>query len=269
MLAQERRFRIREMLEAQRTVTAAELTRTLGVTPATIRRDLAALEAEGILVRSHGGAVSRTSSTSYQPAYQSLLRTNELEKQTIARAAEPLILEGDTVFLEGSTTVYELAKLLRGRQRLTVVTNSPPIVSVFQHSAGVSVISTGGDLQKDQMYLSGVWTSRAIDEIRVDKAVIGVTALDLAYGMSAATHAEAAVKKGLLKAARQSIALADHSKFGHQCFAFVAPITDVHLMVTDSGIDSTVAAELKKLGIQLIVAERKGSSKKAAKHIAG
>ena len=128
LLAEERRFRIREILSRERTVTASELIRMLGVTAATIRRDLAALEKEGVLVRSHGGAVSRTSSTNFQPSYEALGRSNRAEKQAIAREAERLILDGETVFLEGSTTVYELARRLLHRNRLTVITNSPPIV---------------------------------------------------------------------------------------------------------------------------------------------
>jgi DeoR family fructose operon transcriptional repressor len=128
MLAEERRFRIREMLSEQRTITASELCASLGVTAATIRRDLASLEHEGVLVRSHGGAVSQMSSTKFQPSYETLARSNSEEKKAIARAAEDLILDGDTVFLEGSTTVYELAARLQNRSRLTVVTNSPTIV---------------------------------------------------------------------------------------------------------------------------------------------
>src|SRR5208282_697899 len=135
LLAEERRFRIRELLSRERTVTASELIRTLGVTAATIRRDLAVLEQEGVLERSHGGAVSRTSSTNFQPSYEALGRSNRAEKQAIAR---------------------ELARRLLRRNRLNVITNSPPIVDELQRSQHVSVISTGGELQKDVFYLSGV-----------------------------------------------------------------------------------------------------------------
>ena len=135
MLAEERRFRIREILAVNRTVSAAELTDLLGVTAATIRRDLAALEDEGVLLRSHGGAVSRTSSTSFQPSYNALVRTNPGAKYAIAREAAKLILDGETLFLEGSTTVFELAKQLNQNQRVTVVTNSPLIVTQLQSNS--------------------------------------------------------------------------------------------------------------------------------------
>jgi DeoR/GlpR family transcriptional regulator of sugar metabolism len=255
LLAEERRFRIREILSRERTVTASDLIHSLDVTAATIRRDLAALEKEGVLVRSHGGAVSRTSSTNFQPSYEALGRSNRVEKQAIAREAERLILDGETVFLEGSTTVYELARRLLHRNRLTVITNSPPIVEELQRSQHVSVISTGGELQKDVFYLSGVWAQRAIAEIRVDKAVLGVSAIDPTYGISTASQAEAQIKKMILKAARVSIAVADHSKFGNQGFAYVGPITDIDILVTDSGADAQYLRPLREAGVELILAD--------------
>jgi DeoR family transcriptional regulator, fructose operon transcriptional repressor len=253
LLAEERRFRIREILSRQRTVMASELIRSLGVTAATVRRDLAVLQKEGVLVRSHGGAVSRTSSTSFQPSYDALGRINRAEKQAIAWEAERLILDGEAIFLEGSTTVYELARRLLHR-RLTVITNSPPIIELFQRSQHVSVISTGGELQKDVFYLSGVWAQTALSEIRVDKAVLGVSAIDPAYGVSTASPAEAQIKKMILRAARVSIALADHSKFGNQGFAYVCPITDIDILVTDSATDPKYLNPLRESGLQLIVA---------------
>jgi DeoR family fructose operon transcriptional repressor len=255
LLAEERRFRIREILSRERTVSASELIRTLDVTAATIRRDLAALEKEGVLVRSHGGAVSRASSTNFQPSYEALGRSHRAEKQAIAREAERLILDGETVFLEGSTTVYELARRLLHRNRLTVITNSPPIVEELQRSQHVSVISTGGELQKDVFYLSGVWAQRALSEIRVDKAVLGVSAIDPSYGISTASQAEAQIKKMILKSARVSIAVADHSKFGNQGFAYVGPITDIDILVTDSAADPQYLRPLREAGVELILAD--------------
>jgi DeoR family transcriptional regulator, fructose operon transcriptional repressor len=255
MLAEERRFQIREILTAQRTVTAAELCEKLRVTPATIRRDLAALQQEGVLVRSHGGAVSRTSSTNFQPSYEALLRSNSEAKREIARVAEQLVLDGDTIFLEGSTTVLELAKLLAQRHRLTVVTNSPTIVCELQRSPGVAVLCTGGELQKETFYLSGEWAQRSLSELRLDKAVLGVSAIDLQYGISTASHAEAQIKKMLTHAAKTRIALADHGKFGRQSFAYVGPVTDIDTLVTDSGTDPRYIKELREAGLQVMVAE--------------
>jgi DeoR family transcriptional regulator, fructose operon transcriptional repressor len=256
MLAEERRFQIREILAAQRTVSAAELCERLKVTAATIRRDLAELEQEGVLVRSHGGAVSRMSSTNFQPTYDALIRSENEEKRQIARIAEQFVLDGDTIFLEGSTSVFELARRLVHRHRLTVVTNSPTIMCELQRSsAGVTVMSTGGDLQKDTFYLHGEWTQRALSEIRLDKAILGVSAIDPRYGISTAHHAEAQITRMVSKAAKTRIALADHTKFGRQRFAFVGPVTDIDILITDSGTDPKYVDELRDAGLQVLVAD--------------
>lgn len=260
MLAEERRFRIREILSRQRTVMAAELTDILGVTAATVRRDLAALQDEGVLLRSHGGAVSRTSSTDFQLSYEALLKTNHAQKVAIAQEGEKLILDGETVFLEGSSTVLELARFLQNRSRLTVLTNSPPVVSLLYGKPGITLMSTGGDVLRHTFYLAGVWTERVLNEIRVDKAVIGVTALDPGYGVSAAHQAEAQVKKLLVKAARSRIALADHSKFGRQSFAYVGPVSDLTILVTDSGTDPSYVRDLEQAGVQVLIAKERAGS---------
>ena len=247
-----------EILLANRAVSALELAKTLRVAPATIRRDLAALEQQGILVRSQGGAVSRKSSTAFQRSYDSLLRANEPEKRAIAAEAEKLILDGDTIFLEGSSTVFMLARLLRRHSRVTVVTNSPAIVCELQANPRISILCTGGRLQSEIFYLQGLWTRRELSEIRVDKAVLGVSAIDPRYGMSAAGDAEAEIKQLVMKAAKQRIALADHTKFGKQSFTFVGPMKDVDIVVTDAVTDEAYIQQLRDEGVKVLVAD--GSS---------
>jgi DeoR/GlpR family transcriptional regulator of sugar metabolism len=221
MLAAERRFRILEILAAQRSVSGSDLMEELGATSATIRRDLASLEKEGVLVRSHGGAVSRTSSTNFQPSYEALQRSNRAEKLAIAAAAQKMIFDGDTVFLESSTTVFELSRRMGSFNRLTVATNSPPIVCQLQRWAGV----------------------------------MGITAIDSQYGHTCATQAEAQVKRMLVKAGKQRIGMVDHSKFGRQAFVHIGPITDFTTIITDSGTDPAQIAAMRDAGIEVVVVD--------------
>ena len=262
MLAEERRFRITELLSRQRAVSASELRSILGVTAATVRRDLAELERKGLLVRSHGGAVSKSSTTNFQPSYDTLSRTNREEKQAIAIEAAKMVLDGDTIFLEGSTTVAEITPYLQHRNRLTIVTNSPLILCQVQRYPEVNVMCIGGDLQRDVFYLSGAWAQRSLSEIRVDKAFLGVSSIDPDYGMSTASHAEAAIKKAIIKSAKMRIALADHSKFGKQGFAYVGAVTDLSTLITDSGTSPADLQALKNLGVQVIVAGVKPAGSK-------
>ena len=254
MLADERRFRISELLSRQRTVSASELKDLLGVTTATIRRDLAALERKGLLVRSHGGAVSKSPTTNFPPLYEMLGRSNREEKQAIAAEAAKMILDGDTIFLEGSTTVSEMTSRLQHFHRLTVVTNSPLILCQLQRYPEVTVMCTGGDLQRDVFYLSGVWAQRSLSEIRVDKAFMGVSAIDPSYGISTASHAEATIKKMIIKSAKIRIGLADHSKFARQGFAYVGPVTEMTTLITDLQTLTADVQALKESGVEVVVA---------------
>jgi DeoR/GlpR family transcriptional regulator of sugar metabolism len=124
------------------------------------------------------------------------------------------------------------------------------------------VLCTGGALVKDTFYLSGEWTQRALQEIRLDKAILGVSAIDPQYGVSTASHAEAQIKKMIIKAAKTRIALADHGKFGRQSFAYVGPVTDINVLVTDVGTDTRYLKELRDSGVQVTVAESTASSTK-------
>ena len=203
MLAEERRIRIRGMLETRKTVTAAELAASFQVTMATVRRDLVALEQEGVLVRSHGGAVSRFASSDFQLSFELLQKTSSDEKLAIAAVAQPLISDGETVFLEGSTTVLEVAELLRRYARLTVVTNSPPLLGALQGGTGLTLMSTGGELQKDLQYLCGPWTRDVLLHTRMDYAVMGISAIDAAYGISTTRPSHAEIKKLLVMSAKK------------------------------------------------------------------
>ena len=261
MLAEERRFQIREILAAQRTVSASELCELLKVTPATIRRDLAALQQEGVLlgpmVERFPACPARIFNLPMTPCSDQQRReTPDCPSGREARVGWRDDLPGrqyDSV-RAGATAGH--------RRRLTVVTNSPTIVCELQRSTGVTVLCTGGDLQKDTFYLSGEWAQRALSEMRLDKAILGVSAIDPQYGISTASHAEAQIKKMLTKAAKARIALADHGKFGKQSFAFVGPVTDIDILVTDSGTDAQQIRELRDAGVQVVIAEAGPASPK-------
>jgi DeoR/GlpR family transcriptional regulator of sugar metabolism len=119
----------------------------------------------------------------------------------------------------------------------------------------VTVLCTGGDLQKGTFYFTGEWAQRALSEIRLDKAILGVSAIDLSYGISTANHAEAQIKKMITRAAKTRIALADHTKFGTQSFAYVGPIADIDVLVTDSATDPNYIKGLREAGVEVVVAE--------------
>jgi DeoR/GlpR family transcriptional regulator of sugar metabolism len=254
MLAEERRIRIREMLATHKTVAAAELAASFSVAMATVRRDLVVLEREGVLLRSHGGAVSRASSSDFQLSFEVLQKTSRAEKMAMAAVVQPLISDGEIVFLEGSTTVLEVAALLRRYARLTIVTNSPPILDALQGGTGLTLMSTGGELEKDLRYLCGPWTRDVLLHTRMDYAVIGISAIDTAYGISTTRPAHAEIKQLLARSAKKRIGLADHTKFGKQAFAFVGPVTELDVVVTSSLTSPDHVEALRSAGVEVLVA---------------
>lgn len=174
------------------------------------------------------------SSTNFQPSYQVAQASNREEKRAIAAAAHALILEGETVFLEGSSSVFELACALGKHARLTVVTNSPAILNRLSQEAGLTLMSHRREFQRDLNYLCGIWAREILSKTRLDKAFLGVSAIDASYGISTTRPAHAEIKKVLTTAAKTRIGLADHSKFGKQNFTYVGPLTDLDIVVTSS-----------------------------------
>ena len=255
MLPVERRNYIREQVIKKSTVTAQELSTELGVALITIRRDLVVLEQEGILVRSHGGAVSKRSGIDFQQPHQVLKYLNSEEKLAIATAAKSLVFDGEIVFFEASTTVFELAGLLSKHAHLTAVTNSPLILNKLAECSAMTLMSTGGELHKDVHYLCGSWTRDVLSRTRLDKAILGISAIDPAYGVSCTRPAHAEVKKLLSTVARTRIGLVDHTKFGKESFSFVGPVTDFDIIVTSNLTTKEHIEALRSAGVQVIIAE--------------
>ncbi len=251
MLVGERRSKILELLENERAVEVADLVRIFDVTGATIRRDLEALEKEGLLRRTHGGAVLPLS-TSYEPLYSSQKKKNLKEKMAIGKKASELISDGDTVFIETGTTTFQVAKNIKNRHSLTVVTNSIDIASELINAKGIDIILTGGNLRKETVALVGPLAERVIEELKVDKVFLGISAIVPGEGMSTASIVEAQMKRLIINMGKEIIGLADHSKFGKESFVFVTKTNVLNKLVTDEETPEEYIEILKKEGVDVI-----------------
>lgn len=243
-----RHAQIRSALDGVSGVTVRELTALLGVSEATIRRDLEDLERSGVVRRTHGGAV---------PVRELPLPDREgrqvAEKRAIARAAATLVRPGSTYFLGGGTTTLQLAALLDGMD-LTVVTNSIPIASRLAEGR-THVIVIGGTLRTPELSMIGPRAAEAISAYRADTAFLGVPALAADYGFTADGDAEAATDTAFIAMARRTVLLADHTKLGKVSTTFVAGLRDIHTVVTDAGADPDQVSALTEAGTQVLVAE--------------
>ncbi|MGB9858172.1 MAG: DeoR/GlpR family DNA-binding transcription regulator [Dictyoglomaceae bacterium] len=253
MLAEERRTRILELLEKERGVKVSDLVRIFNVTGATIRRDLEALEKEGLLKRTHGGAIL-PQSFSFEPLYITKKRQNLKEKIAIGAKAAELVNDGETIFIETGSTTLQVAKNIKNRHDLTVITNSIDVARELLNARGVEIILTGGNFRKETLALVGPLAERVLREFRVDKAFLGISGIIPGKSMSTASIVEAYIKKLIIEMGREVIGVADHSKFGKECFAFVAPTKVLSKIVIDDKVPLKYIEDLKNEGVEVIIA---------------
>lgn len=247
-----RRERLTEIVRTRRAVRVEELHAELGVSLATIRRDLDELETAGVLRRVHGGAVS-VDQRPVETRFDTKAAVHATEKARIAARALALIGRGETVYLDAGSTVLELAHLLRGRDDLTVVTNSlPAIVSLA--GRGPHLVILGGDLRPLSQAIVGPLSRLLLEQLYVDRAFMGTFGLSLDAGLTTSDPQEAYTKTLVLGRARQVVLLADTGKLGTRSFAHAGRLDQVDVLVTDAPLDPTAIAALDAAGVQVLVA---------------
>ena len=241
--------RLREHGEVHATDLAAEF----GVSQATLRRDLAILEEQGLCTRRYGGAVPTESSTELPVAYRD--RRSKKEKAAVAAAAAKLLPSGpQTVGFTGGTTTSEIARVLSSRLDLVVVTNALNIASEMAAKPRIRVVVSGGIARSQSTELVGPWAESALAQASIGTAYIGVDGIDLAGGLTTHDPAEARTNAVLLERAERVIVVADSSKVGRVLPGRIAPLSAVHVLVTDDGITTDVASALDARGIQVVIA---------------
>ena len=249
-LAPQRWDNLRALIRDSGVIRIEDLCRQLQVSPATVRRDLDQLERGGAIRRVHGGAVSVESRLD-EPVFADKTSLAVREKRRIAEVALRFVEPGDTVYLDGGSTVLELARLLRERTNLTVVTNS--LYAAHELAGrGPRLILIGGELRRLSQTMVGPLTETVLHELHLDKAFMGTIGFALNEGLTTTDPSEASTKKLVLFQSRQVIVLADSSKAGKVSFASAGAWEDVHVLITDKQLDKDFAKELIKKDIKLV-----------------
>jgi DeoR family transcriptional regulator, fructose operon transcriptional repressor len=251
-LAPQRWESLRALIRESGVIRVEDLCRQLGVSPATVRRDLDQLEQSGAIRRVHGGAVS-VESRLEEPLFDDKTSIAAREKRRIAEAALQFVEPGDTIYLDGGSTVLELARLLRERSQLTVVTNSLRAAHELA-GRGPRLLVIGGELRRLSQTLVGPLTRLMLQELHLDKAFMGTIGLSLNEGLTTTDPGEAYTKETVMKQARQVFLLADSSKAGKVSFARAGRLEDIHTLVTDLAFEKELGKELTRRGIKLIKA---------------
>ena len=247
-LAPQRWDSLRALIRDNGVNRVEDLGRRLRVSAATVRRDLDLLERRGAIRRVHGGAVSvenRLDESLFEDKTALAVR----EKRRIAEAALKFIEPGDTLYLDGGSTVLELARLLGERSNLTVVTNSLHAAHELA-GRGPRLIVIGGELRRLSQTLVGPLTRLVLRELHLDKAFMGTMGFALKEGLTTTDPSEAFTKEAVMGQARQVIVLADGSKAGKVSFASAGRWANVHVLITDKPFD--FASALVNKGVKVI-----------------
>jgi DeoR family fructose operon transcriptional repressor len=251
-LAPRRHDNLRELIRGKGVIRIEEICRQLRVSPATVRRDLNQLEKAGAIRRVHGGAVS-VESRLEEPLFDDKTSIAAREKRRIAEAALQFVEPGDTIYLDGGSTVLEFARLLYDRTNLTVVTNSLRAAHELA-GRGPRLILIGGELRRLSQTMVGPLTRCILQELHLDKAFMGTIGLTLKEGMTTTEPSEAFTKELVMARARQVILLADSGKAGKVAFASAGRLESIHVLITDRQLDKHLARELAKKGIKVVKA---------------
>lgn len=249
-----RQRKIIEDIRKFKQVRVNALAADFGVSAVTIRNDLDELAGQGLLRRTHGGAVE-ASPVRLEHAIEVSSQENAAAKQAIGHAAANLIRSGDTIILDVGSTTTELAKALPDTlQDVTVVTNGLNIALLLERHPGITVIVTGGTLRALQHSLVNPYATRILQEINADKAFLGCNGVDITRGFTNTNVHEADIKHTMTQAARSVIFLADSSKIGHTSTARIAPLNVADELITDEYVSPEHVQALQANGLKVSIA---------------
>lgn len=250
--AESRHQEILRLLSERGTLSIPELAGLFEVSDMTIRRDLNQLAAEGMLVRTRGGAAAPASG-SFEPPFALRERTRSHAKQQIAAAAAEQVLDGQTILLDGGSTGLAIAQALMGRS-LTVCALNVRIAQLLSSESSMRVMVPGGTIRPGEFSLVGAEATEMLSHFRFDLYLMTASGLSVDAGITEWNDEDAAVKRAALGSARRTVLVADSGKFGAEAFVRVCPLSRIDQLVTDDALGQEHRRELAAAGAELVVA---------------
>lgn len=251
MLAIERRNRTMEKLQAEKKVVVSELSKLFGVSEETIRRDLEKLENEGLVTKSYGGAVLNES-TNIDLPFNIRKNRNVDKKLKIADLMAERIHDGDMLMLDASSTAVFIAKKIKDRKNMTIITNSIEITLELADMHDWHVLSTGGIVKEGSLALVGPHTDQMIKCFHVDKAIVSCKGLDIEKGITDSNEMHAETKKTMFASANEKILAIDSTKFDRISFTKIGELKDIDMIITDKDPGEQWRTQFEKMGIECI-----------------
>jgi DeoR family transcriptional regulator, aga operon transcriptional repressor len=249
----ERKTALLNVLQKKDSIPIDDLARQTGVSSSTLRRELRDFVNEGLVSVTVGKVALATPSNEERPFALRILLNSD-EKVRIGRAALELVCNGDTIFIAGGTTTLELARLLPGQRRLTLITNALRVIDLLVDQPGIDLIILGGAIRPGEQTMHGHLTEWGVAQFRADKLFYGIEAVSLQHGLTHSQIVEVSTDRALASAATQTIILADHTKFGKVAPALVMPLEKVHVIVTDRDLPADILEGLRAKDLQVILA---------------
>ena len=251
MYAEERQLHIVALARSNGRVDVADLAAELLVTSETVRRDLTMLERQGVLRRVHGGAIP-IERLGFEPGLADRNSVLTTEKERIAKAALEELPDEGAILLDAGSTTARLADLIPLDRALTVLTNALPVAVVLSGRPNVTVLLLGGRVRGRTLAAVDTWATDALAASFVDVAFVATNGVSVERGLTTPDHAEAAVKRAMIRSARRTVLLADHTKVGVDHLARFGDVADIDTIITDSGLDDRSAADLEAQGPRVV-----------------
>jgi DeoR family transcriptional regulator, fructose operon transcriptional repressor len=252
VLVAERRQRVLELVHRKGVMALDDIAREIDVSQSTLRRDLNYWHQQGVLKRTHGGAIYLGDGSSL-PALEERTGRQAEEKRAIARAAAERIRDGDALLLDGGTTTLEVARLLVGRP-LQIVTNSLPIANLFASDRETDLVVLGGYVYPKTGVALGPMTVKAMEDIHVQQAILscgGITAKGLFNSNLLLVETE----RRMLRCADEVVVVADHTKIGRRALAFLCELQAIDTLIVDAGLGAEQRRLVEDAGVRLLAAD--------------
>ncbi|MEJ2169976.1 MAG: DeoR/GlpR family DNA-binding transcription regulator [Desulfobacterales bacterium] len=259
-LPAERQQRILEILKEEFSIRSSNLSEMLGVSEMTIRRDFDLLEKQGLVERTHGGAVFRQERVAGKRVagnvhYRNSIRKNPEEKQRIAKKAASMIAPNDIVYIGEGTTASMVVRFVEPAMPFTIFTNNIGVISEYQpvHNAAELVLLPG-TYNPTTHALAGPLTIEMIQQVNATKVFLGADGLSLRAGLSTADLEIAVIERSMIQQTRgQVIVMADHPKFGLVAEISIVPLKHIDVLITNRKIPADFQKDLDKMGVQVVI----------------
>jgi len=252
MLNLERRSKILELLEKQGQVSVVDLSRRFKTSEVTIRNDLKDLHQRGLVQRAHGGAV-KIAKVSVDPSLKIKAELHAEDKRRIGAAAAALVNDGESIILDSGTTTQQIARQIKDKKDLKVITNGLNIAMELFDAEDIQLILLGGVIRQNSLSAVGHFAEDILGQLSADKLFLAVDACDVEFGLSTPNVEESQVNQAMARIARETILVADSSKFGKRSLSRIVPLSAIDVIITDRGLPAETQAELRSRDIKLIL----------------